>query len=59
MTRPPEFKILIEEDAGTVRVAPQGELDLATAPELQAELDRIVALEGLQRVIVDDPGDLS
>lgn len=53
MTRPPAFKIFTAEEAGTVRVAPHGELDIATAPQLQAEFDRIVAIDGLERVIVD------
>ena len=30
-----------------------GELDLATAPQLQAEFGRIAALEGLEQVVVD------
>jgi anti-anti-sigma factor len=34
-------------------VAPQGELDIATAPQLQAEFDRIRARDGLERIVVD------
>jgi anti-anti-sigma factor len=53
MTRPPAFEIVTREDAGTVEVELRGELDIATAPELDAELARIRALPGLERVVVD------
>ena len=42
-----------EEAGATVTVEIHGELDLATAPELVAELDRVRAIEGLQRAVVD------
>ncbi len=53
MARPPAFKIFTEEDGGTIRVALEGELDLATAPELEQELARIRAIEGVERIVVD------
>ena len=53
MIRPPEFRILTDEDDGTVRVQLHGELDLATAPRLDVELQRIRRLDGLRRVVVD------
>jgi hypothetical protein len=36
-------------------VAVAGELDLVTAPDLQAQLDRLIAVEGQLRVALDDP----
>ena len=53
MARPPAFKISTEEDGGTVHVGLEGELDLATAPELELELTRVRAIGGLERVVVD------
>lgn len=53
MTRPPAFRILTNESGSRVEVAIEGELDLATAPQLHAEFDRIGALEGVELVIVD------
>ena len=42
-----------EEAGGTVTVEIQGELDLATAPQLVAELERVRQLDGIQRYVVD------
>ena len=53
MTRPPAFSILTKWDGGTVNVALHGELDLATAPRLEAEFEQIRGEEGLERVVVD------
>ena len=53
MTRPPAFTILTDRDGGTVTVELQGELDLATAPRLEAEFADIAGEQGLARVVVD------
>ena len=53
MTRPPEFRILTNESGSRVEIAIHGELDLATAPQLQAEFERVAALDGLELVVVD------
>ena len=53
MTRPPEFRILTNESGSRVEIAIQGELDLATAPQLEAEFERVGALDGVELVIVD------
>jgi anti-anti-sigma factor len=53
MTRPPEFKILTNESGSRVEIAIQGELDLATAPQLEAEFARVGALDGVELVVVD------
>jgi anti-anti-sigma factor len=53
MTRPPAFNVLTNASGATVEIAIQGELDLATAPGLEAEFERVGALDGIERVIVD------
>jgi anti-anti-sigma factor len=53
MTRPPEFRILTNGSGSQVEIAIEGELDLATAPQLDAEFARVAALDGLEQVIVD------
>jgi anti-sigma B factor antagonist len=53
MTRPPEFRILTNESGFRVEIAIHGELDLATAPRLQEEFQRVAALDGLELVVVD------
>ena len=53
MARPPAFKFETSEAGPRVAVAVHGELDLATAPELDAEFERVAALDGLELVIVD------
>jgi anti-anti-sigma factor len=53
MARPPAFKISTEEAGGMVSVGLEGELDLATAPELERELERVRGLDGLERIVVD------
>ncbi len=53
MTRPPAFRILTNESGSRVEIAIQGELDLATAPQLEAEFERVAALDGLELVVVD------
>jgi len=50
MTRPPVFRILTDESDSRVEIAIEGELDLATAPQLSAEFERVGTLE--------DPGEL-
>lgn len=53
MTRPPVFRILTNESGSRVEVAIHGELDLATAPQLDAEFERVGALPGVELVIAD------
>ena len=53
MTRPPVFRILTNESGSRVEIAIEGELDLATAPRLQAEFERVGALQGIELAIVD------
>jgi len=53
MTRPPAFRILTNESGSRVEIAIEGELDLATAPQLEAEFGRVRELEGLELVVVD------
>ena len=53
MTRPPVFRILTNESGSRVETAIHGELDLATAPQLDAEFQRIGALPGIELVIAD------
>jgi anti-anti-sigma factor len=53
MIRPPDFRILTNEAGSRVEIAIHGELDLATAPQLQAEYERVAALEGLELAVVD------
>ena len=53
MARPPAFEIVTQETGATVVVEVRGELDLATAPQLEAELDRVRALPGLERGVID------
>jgi len=53
MTRPPAFRVLTNESGSRVEIAIQGELDLATSPQLDAEFERIGALEGIEVVVVD------
>ena len=53
MTRPPAFRTLTSESGPRVEIAIQGELDLATAPQLEAEFERIGALDGVELVVLD------
>ena len=53
MTRPPAFRILTNESGPRVEIAIHGELDLATAPRLDAEFARIGELDGVEVVLVD------
>jgi anti-anti-sigma factor len=53
MTRPPEFRILTNESGSRVEIAIHGELDLATAPQLTTEFERVGALDTLELVVVD------
>ena len=53
MTRPPVFRILTNESGSRVEIAIEGELDLATAPQLDAEFGRVGALEGVELAVVD------
>ena len=53
MTRPPEFRILTNGSGPRVEIAVRGELDIATAPQLTAEFERVVALDALELVVLD------
>ena len=53
MTRPPVFRILTNESGSRVEIAVHGELDLATAPQLDAEFERVGGLDGVELVIAD------
>jgi anti-sigma B factor antagonist len=53
MIRPPDFRILTNESGARVEIEIHGELDLATAPQLRAEFERVAALEGLELVVAD------
>ena len=53
MTRPPVFRILTNESGSRVEIAIHGELDLATAPQLEDEFARIGALDGIELAVVD------
>ena len=53
MTRPPAFRVLTNQSGSRVEIAIQGELDLATAPQLDAEFARVGALDGVELVVVD------
>jgi anti-anti-sigma factor len=44
------LRIAVDSGQGTVRVRPEGEIDLATAPQLERALG---GLEGYERVVVD------
>ena len=50
---PEAFTVRIEEHAGAAVVIPTGELDLATAPVLEAALAKAFASEGPPRVVLD------
>ena len=53
MTRPPFFRILTNESGSRVEIAIHGELDLATAPQLEEEFERVGALDGIELALVD------
>jgi anti-sigma B factor antagonist len=53
MTRPPAFRILTSGSGSRVEIAIEGELDLATAPQLEAEFGRVRGLDGVELVVVD------
>ena len=53
MNRPPAFRVLTNESGARVEIAIQGELDLATAPRLDAEFERVGELDGIEVVVVD------
>jgi anti-sigma B factor antagonist len=53
MTRPPVFRILTNGSGSRVEIEIHGELDLATASQLEAEFDRVAALDGVEVVIAD------
>jgi anti-anti-sigma factor len=46
------FRIDVEPDRESVRVAPVGELDIATVDKLQSEVSRLLAT-GFQRLVLD------
>ena len=52
MDLPEAFRIEVQPDRDQVVVAPHGELDIATAPRLAAEIDGLVE-RGVQRLVVD------
>lgn len=51
-TPPPPFSIAIEAQRDAVRIAPSGELDLATVGQLQRELARAIDA-GPARIVID------
>ena len=53
MTRPPAFGVRTQQAGATVTIEIRGELDLATAPELVAELERLQGLDGVERYVID------
>jgi anti-anti-sigma factor len=55
MTPPPAFRIVTERTGTVAHIALHGELDLATAPKLQAELRDLVEGGGepLEHVVLD------
>lgn len=46
------FSIAVEAERDTVRIAPRGELDLATTAQLQRELARVIET-GPGRIVID------
>jgi anti-sigma B factor antagonist len=54
-----EFEIKTEENADGVRVLVAGDLDLATVPELEAELERVLAGGGGARRVTLDLRELT
>ena len=50
---PEAFSVRMEDHAGTAVVVPTGELDLATAPALEAALGRAFESVGPGRVVLD------
>ena len=50
---PEAFSVRVEEHGGAAVVVPAGELDLATAPSLEAALDRAFASGAGSRVVLD------
>jgi anti-sigma B factor antagonist len=50
---PESFSVRIEPHGEAAVVVPTGELDLATAPALEAALERAFASEGAGRVVLD------
>ena len=53
MGRPPDFRILANASGARVEITVEGELDLATAPQLHAEFERVAGIDGLELVVVD------
>ena len=49
------FTLRSERDGGTHRISPSGELDLATAPDLEAELLRVEATDA-DAIVLDLSG---
>lgn len=59
----PSFELAVENEAGRVRFIPRGELDLATAPELEDKVlnalrdgDQVVVLDLRQLTFMDSTG---
>jgi anti-sigma B factor antagonist len=53
MSPPPGFRIVTAKTGAGVHVTLHGELDLATAPRLQAELEDILRADGIERLVLD------
>jgi anti-anti-sigma factor len=51
MIRPSSFEIRVQSTQGRTRVVPSGELDLATAPQLERAV--MAAARGLEDVVLD------
>lgn len=52
MIRPPAFEVVVDTAGAVVTVTIRGELDLATAPRLEAELEQLGG-DDAERVVVD------
>jgi anti-sigma B factor antagonist len=53
VTRPPAFRIHTNASGPRVEIALEGELDIATAPQLADEFERVLGLDGVALVVVD------
>jgi anti-sigma B factor antagonist len=52
MIRPPAFEVVVDAAGAVVTVTIRGELDLATSPRLEAELEQLGG-HGVERAVID------